>query len=389
MKYKIFFMVLLIFSIATGAMAGTIHYRILGETVPQLNGEKVMLFQFKGTRVNVSHVDTTVIANGRFFFEGKLDTCKFAIISCGNYPDTVRATKLMLENGEIKVFLDKRSKIGGTPLNDLYQPFLVEYNSVNDSLAAIGNKTETDSLAQTENEKKRYAYQRELWASEMTFIKSNINNTLGKALFMQKYAIIDVYDKGSFNEIYDKADPQLKSNPDIIKYLDWREKAEKTEKKRLLQQAQQTKLTGTKYTDFTFLTLSGEKQRISDYVGKSKFLLLEFWASWCNPCMLEQPLIKEIYTKYKSKGLEVLGISLDENDKLWKNAINKIQMTWPQLRDLKEGHSGIKKAYNFISIPHITLIDQQGHIVISDLRGEALNELLSKLFKDVPKISKE
>jgi hypothetical protein len=79
----------------------------------------------------------------------------------------------------------------------------------------------------------------------------------------------------------------------------------------------------------------------------------------------------------------VLGLSLDYNDKLWKNAIDKIQMTWPQLCVLKDDNFSLHKAYNFIGIPYTVLIDHQGRIVFSKfLTGEQLKEFLSKLFKE-------
>ena len=124
--------------IVLNAMAATNQYIIHGETVTQLNGKKVMLFKFRHERV--SHVDTTEVIDGKFSFSGKVDTARFAEITCGNYPDTVRSAKLMLEPGTITVFLDRHSVIGGTPLNTIYQPFLAQYAIVNDSLEAEGNK---------------------------------------------------------------------------------------------------------------------------------------------------------------------------------------------------------------------------------------------------------
>lgn len=98
--------------------------------------------------------------------------------------------------------------------------------------------------------------------------------------------------------------------------------------------------------------------------------------------MREQPLIKEVYAKYKDKGLEVVGISLDYNENLWKNGIQKIQPNWPQLCDLDGGRSGIKEAYEFSTIPHLVLINQEGKIVLCNLPGEYLEQILSQLLKE-------
>ena len=143
-----------------------------------------------------------------------------------------------------------------------------------------------------------------------------------------------------------------------------------------------TQLNGVKYTDFTFLTTTGKKVKLSDYIGNSKYVLLDFWASWCGPCLLEQPIIKEAYMKYKDKGLNVLGISIDYNEDAWKNAITKIQSNWTQLYDLKAGDSGIKEAYKFYAIPYTVLLDQSGKIVVTQLRGQLLINYLTAIMKD-------
>lgn len=276
----------------------------------------------------------------------------------------------------ISVKLASHSIIGGTPLNDIYQTYLEEYRSVNDSLTYEGNRTVVDSIDQRNRDKKVLGLYRTLDNLENDFIADNCTNRLGISLFKEKYTSLQDYD---LNRIYAKTDDQLRKDPEVMRYLLWKKREEAKDKKR---EEDLNKLNGQPYIDFTFKTPDGKQKKISDYIGKSKYLLLDFWASWCGPCMRDQPLIKEVYAKYKVKGLEVIGISFDSNDKLWKNAIQKIQPNWPQLCVLEGGESGMKQAYQFAGIPHLVLIDHEGRIVVCSLPGQYLETLLSKLLKE-------
>ena len=85
-----------------------------------------------------------------------------------------------------------------------------------------------------------------------------------------------------------------------------------------------------KFIDIELITLEGERKWLSEYVGHSKFLFIDFWASWCGPCIADIPKIKQVYEKYKDKGLEVLSISMDYTNKSWTIAMDKVDMPWRQ-----------------------------------------------------------
>ena len=86
--------------------------------------------------------------------------------------------------------------------------------------------------------------------------------------------------------------------------------------------------------------------KISDFAGKSKYLYLDFWASWCGPCIAEMPTLKKVYEKYREHGLQVISISSDANEKNWKKAIERIDVPWIHLSDLKGDNSEIKQLYS-------------------------------------------
>jgi len=347
------------------------NYTIIGQTNPKLHGKEVMLFHFKGDVI--SRVDTTTIVGDRFRFQGEIDTAGLAVITCGNHPEIVRSAKLMLESGEINVFLDKRSKISGTPLNDIYQRYSEKMNLIGDSLEYEKNRTGLDSISSIERNNTYRNLRTKLVNLENTFIVENSNNLLGVILFRANCLSIN---SDNFFAIYDKSGEKLKADARIMQFYNWfkDEQQKDIERNKKMQE-----LAGKKYTDFAFYDTGGKEVRLSDYIGKSKYTLLHFWASWCGPCMGEQPILKEIYEVYKSKGLEVINISIDANKLAWHNAIKASQSKWTELLDLNAGKSGIKEAYCFNGIPYSVLIDKNGIIVLSGMPGSFLKQMLPQL----------
>lgn len=130
--------------------------------------------------------------------------------------------------------------------------------------------------------------------------------------------------------------------------------------------------------DFSFPTKNGDKSYgPKDFRGK--YVLIDFWASWCGPCRQEIPHLKKEYEKYHDKGLEMLSVSIDQSKNAWMNAMRKEKMPWPQVQAPKAGKE-IMKEYQFSGIPFIVLLDKEGKIVGKNLRGEKLEKLLETIF---------
>ena len=132
--------------------------------------------------------------------------------------------------------------------------------------------------------------------------------------------------------------------------------------------------------DFTMNDPEGVPQKLSSYFGS--YLLIDFWASWCGPCRADNPEMVEIYTKYHDLGYNVLGVSLDQKEDRWLQAIMDDNLTWAHVSDLKGWKNEAAKLYGVSSIPHTVLIDPNGVIIARGLRTKALDEKLAEIFAD-------
>lgn len=134
---------------------------------------------------------------------------------------------------------------------------------------------------------------------------------------------------------------------------------------------------GGKMMDITLRNPEGESITLYDQLGE--LTLVDFWASWCRPCRAENPNIVKAYDKYKSKGFTVVGISLDEDEIRWKEAIEQDGLGWTHMSDLKLWNSAAVQTYNIGSIPASFIVDKEGIIVAKNLRGAALDLKISQL----------
>jgi thiol-disulfide isomerase/thioredoxin len=141
----------------------------------------------------------------------------------------------------------------------------------------------------------------------------------------------------------------------------------------------QTVAIGKKAMDFTANDVNGKAVSLSSFKGK--YILVDFWASWCHPCRAENPVMVKAYQKYKSKDFDILGVSLDGNKKAWLAAIKQDGVAWGQVSNLQAFNDKIAMQYGITSIPRNFLIDPDGKIVAMDLRGEKLEEKLAEVFK--------
>ena len=131
--------------------------------------------------------------------------------------------------------------------------------------------------------------------------------------------------------------------------------------------------------NFTITTPEGESISLYDIKGKVK--LIDFWASWCGPCRGENPHVVEIYKEYHPKGLEIFGVSLDNNKEAWVKAIADDGLVWKHGSDLKGWQSAPAQLYSVSGIPHTVLLDENNKIIAKNLRGDELKQKIAELLK--------
>lgn len=136
---------------------------------------------------------------------------------------------------------------------------------------------------------------------------------------------------------------------------------------------------GVKVTDFTQMDLSGKPFALSSLRGK--YVLVDFWASWCAPCRAENPNLVKAYTALKDKNFEIVGVSLDQNKDAWANAVKNDGLPWIHVCDLKGWKNEAAAIYGVSAVPQNFLIDPNGVIIARDLRGAGLTEKLLTLIK--------
>jgi peroxiredoxin len=137
--------------------------------------------------------------------------------------------------------------------------------------------------------------------------------------------------------------------------------------------------TGTQAVEFTQNDTANKPVSLSSFKGK--YVLVDFWASWCGPCRNENPAVVAAYNAFKDKNFTILSVSLDQNKDKWKQAIHADNLTWTHVSDLKYWQNEVAQLYRIQSIPANMLLDPTGKIIARDLRGETLYEMLGKLLK--------
>ena len=343
-------------------------YTVTGTVEGASDGDTVYLQKVKAREF--VKLDSAVIANGSFKFEGVQDTaisCYLTYKSEGKEPMLIN---FFLENGNISVKLtaDNQSYATGTPNNDIFKAYKDQIKGLNEQLSATYESMSDTTLTDEQREAKAKdieTLEEKLMQVTKENMAKNIANPVGIQLLKQNFYYMDV------NELEPLVAqiPAMFSNDEGIVRI-----------KELVTKMKATAV-GQKFTDFSMKTPEGKDVKLSDYAGKGKLVLVDFWASWCGPCRREMPNLVELYKQYKNKNFEIVGVSLDQNGDSWKAAIKQLNITWPQMSDLKYWECEGAQLYAVSSIPHVVLIDGEGTIVARGLHGEELQQKVAELLK--------
>ena len=360
---KIFYVLaVLCFCTACQQKAG---YTINGKVDGIADGDTVYLQDFMNRQL--VKLDSAIVKNGTFKFTGNQESPVYRYITYIK-GDKQYVADLFLENGKINVKLGEETSVGVTVNNDVYQKFSNDFiaaqKEMNDFYKAIQEDT-------TLSDEQRQAKMNELEAKEekamdmiYNTIEQNITNAVGIHL-LPSYA--SAFSEEKQQALVEKVPAEM-VNDNIKRIKDHLDLVAKT-------------AVGQKFADFEMKTPEGNNVKLSDFVSKNKYTLVDFWASWCGPCRQEMPNVVEAYKIYKPKGFEIVGVSLDRDEESWKKGIAELNITWPQMSDVKYWDCEAAKLYGVNAIPATVLIDQEGTIVERNLRGEALKKRLAELFQ--------
>jgi thiol-disulfide isomerase/thioredoxin len=353
-------------SLAMAACSSNSGYRITGTVDGAQEGDVVYLQEYANREL--VKIDSAIVRNGEFTFTGQQDSTVSRFITYTK-DDVHYVADFFLENGKIAVTLGENSHVEGTPNNQVYQQFKDEYKVMNDEMRELYMRSRTDSTLTAEQKE---ALMKELdhkdsLALDLAFttIKTNITSAVGASL-LPDYA--PAFSLEQQKELLGLLPEQYQGNERIQRLREHVETVDKTSE-------------GKHFVDFTMNSPEGEPVTLSDIIAKNEYTLIDFWASWCGPCRAEMPNVVAAYQAYKDKGFGIIGVSLDNNVDKWKEAITNLNITWPQMSDLKGWDNEGAKLYGVNSIPATVLVNREGVIVARNLRGEAIAEKLAELLQ--------
>ncbi len=306
---------------------------VVTATVPaEFDGATAFLVNFD----TGDKVDSVTVENGAAKFSGTVASPALArLIIDGN-----RLGNMILEGGEI-TFADRKAT--GTPLNEMNNSIVGHLQELEQKYNAVPQDSTGDEARELINA--------EYDAYVDSVFNANLDNVIGYSFFLDKAYSMNLDELNGMLE----AHPSLKDYKRVAKLLEAAENKEKTS-------------VGNKFVDFTIKNDS-VSQSLSDYVGRGKPVLVDFWASWCGPCIRETKVIKEILAEYGSQGLEVLGVAVWDEPENTLAAIEKHQLPWQQIINAQAVPTDL---YGITGIPCIILFGPDGTILSRDKQDAEL-----------------
>nr|WP_321234140.1 TlpA disulfide reductase family protein [uncultured Psychroserpens sp.] len=353
-------------------------YMISGTAPGIYNGIRMYL-QSNGERGRMVNVDTAIVMNERFTFEGKVKNPQVLLLSVNSITGNV---PIIVENKKISIELDKdnigNSIISGTKANEDLIAYQAKLKDLANQRKELGVTIRATNDADEKNElSTQYKSLNDQYANlPISYIENN-PNSLYSLVLLDNLIGGRNSDLNKIAELYDGLDDAIKTtvfgnkiNTKLVSVRRQKEALSATE-------------IGKPAPKFTAPTPDGKNLALDDAMGK--VTIIDFWAAWCGPCRRENPNVVKVYNKYHDKGLEIIGVSLDGTKRqkdpkdAWTKAIAQDKLTWNHVSNLNYFDDPVARAYNIRSIPATFILDENGTIVAKNLRGADLEAKIAEL----------
>lgn len=294
---------------------------------------------------------------GNFRFKGACETPAVAVLAAADYRPV---TLVFLERGDLKLVQNDegRYEVAGSPANEALTGFQKQMSALQSEFFALN---ETSASPETIE-----ALQNRGDSLTQAALKANLSNIFGAYVLVNSY-----YDMegDEVREYIEQLAPEVRRT-EIVADL------EQT------LAAQANVEVGKPYIDLTFNDAAGNPVALSSLVGPGKWVLIDFWATWCGPCKREIPHLSEAYKEFHGKGFEIYGVSLDSDAEAWKSYVADHEMNWVNVLGTENDEARAQiELYAVQSIPSNFLISPEGIIVATNLRGEAVREKLAEVLE--------
>ncbi len=323
---------------------------------------------------NVVKKDSVLVVGDKFTLKGVVEKpISLGYVTLAENEEVTAV--VVLETGTINLEMNDVPQMDGTVKNEALKEFTNGQLKNKADLEAILEKAQSLHRAGSLDEatankmEQEFNDQRKLMQSEVyDFVSSNILNEVGE-FFFTIYA--SNFGVKNLEKLYAASTEEFQQSFQV---------------KSLMNQyvwSLGNLREGKEFKGIEMKTPEGEVENISKHFGKGKVVLVDFWASWCAPCLKTMPILVKLYDRYQDSGFEIVGISLDQDESPWKTAIKRLNMAWSQYIDDGGGwKGGAAKEYNITRIPQTYLLDREGKIAGHDLAGTALIEKIEELLTE-------